>query len=109
MEQQKLPNVTISLILSIVGFLCCCFAGLGIIPAGIAYFLVSKDEKLVAENPDTYSNESLLKTTKIITYVVLVLNLLYLIRSIYVIATVGFDGLQQQFDIMQQQIEAGGY
>ena len=43
MEQQKLPNVTLALVLSILGFLCCCFAGLpGIILGGIALFLVTK-------------------------------------------------------------------
>lgn len=110
MEQQKLPNVTISLILSIVGILCCCMLGSGIIPAGIAYFLVGKDEKLLSANDsETYSNAGLLKTTKIITIISLVLNVLMVIRFIYVIATLGFDGIEQQMELIQHQMELGGY
>ena len=45
MEQQKLPNVTIAIVLAILSYLCCCFGGLpAAILAGIAYFLVYKDE-----------------------------------------------------------------
>ena len=46
MEQQKLPNVTLALVLSILGFVCCCVGGLpGIILGGISLFLLNKDEQ----------------------------------------------------------------
>ena len=65
MEQKKLPNVTLALVLAILSLLCCCFGGApGLILAAIAFFLVKKDEKSYAENPEGYSNYSTLKTVK---------------------------------------------
>ena len=66
MEQRKLPNETLIIVLGIFGFICCCFAGIGAIPAGIGYFLATKSEKIYAENPDQYDNLSQIKTGKII-------------------------------------------
>lgn len=108
MEQQKLPKVIISIILSIAGLLCCCVFGLGIFPAGVAYFLIGKDEKLVAENPGVYSNESLLKTAKIIAIVSLVANVLFIIYTIYSISTIGFGEFVRQLDTVIEQ-GGGGY
>ena len=58
MEQQKLPNATISLVLGIISFIaCCCSMGIGgLLFSGIAFFLVKKDENLYAQNPELYSN-----------------------------------------------------
>ena len=56
MEQQKLPNGTMIIVLGIFGYLCCCFAGLGIIPSAIAFFMAKKSEKMYAENPEAYDN-----------------------------------------------------
>lgn len=105
MEQQKLPNVTIALVLSIIGFVCCCIGGLpGIILGGISFFLASKDEKLYKENPENYSNYSTLKTTKTISIVVLVLGILYLAYSIYGIMSIGgWDAYMEQVRIMSEQ------
>ena len=105
MEQQKFPNVTIALVLSIIGFVCCCIGGLpGIILGGIAFFLASKDEKLYKENPENYSNYSTLKTTKTISIVVLVLGILYLAYSIYGIMSIGgWDAYMEQVRIMSEQ------
>jgi hypothetical protein len=59
MEQQKLPNVTMVIVLSIIGLLCCCFAGLpGVLFGGIGLMLALKDEKLYKANPEDYSNYS---------------------------------------------------
>ena len=78
MEQQKLPNVTISIVLSIVSFICCCFsAGLGgILFSGIAFFLARKDENLYKLNPENYSNYSTLKTAKILAIIGLVIGII---------------------------------
>ena len=103
MEQEKLPNGVASIVLSIVGILCCCILGSGILPAGIAYYLVSKSEKLYKSNPDGYDNYSQIKTAKIIAIVALVLNALMIIRAIYVISTVGWDEMIEQSREMQRQ------
>ena len=70
MEQHKLPNVTIALVLSIISFIaCCCSSGLGgLVFSGIALYLVNKDEKEYLSNPENYSNYSRLKTTKTLAH-----------------------------------------
>lgn len=106
MEQQKLPNVTIALILSIVSFFCCCCsAGIGgLIFSGIAFFLTKKDEKLYLENPEGYSNYSQLKTTKIIAIVGLVLAVLSIAWSAYQLSAAGgWEGyMEQQKELYEQ-------
>lgn len=91
MEQQKLPNVTIALVLGIISFIaCCCSAGIGgLIFSGIAFFLVSKDEKLYKEQPEIYENYSQLKTAKIIAIIGLALGAISLIYSAFSIYSMG--------------------
>ena len=52
MEQQKLPNATISIVLGIISFIgCCCTSGFGgVVLSGIALFLAKKDEKKYIES-----------------------------------------------------------
>ena len=106
MEQQKLPNATMIIVLSIVGYLCCCFAGIGIIPSGIAFFMANKSQKMYEANPELYDNYSTIKTGKIVAMIALILNVLLVVRWIYVVATGGFDSFQEQYDEMMRQIEA---
>ncbi|WP_340067002.1 CCC motif membrane protein [Ascidiimonas aurantiaca] len=91
MEQQKLPNVTISLVLGIISFVaCCCTSGIGgILFSGIALFLANKDRKTYFENPENYSNYSQLKTARIVAIIGLVLAALSLIVSIFYIISLG--------------------
>jgi hypothetical protein len=106
MEQQKLPNVTIAIVLGILSYICCCFSmGIGgILLSGIALFLVNKDTKLYQENPENYSNFQTLKTAKIIAIIGLVLGALSLIWIIYSISSMGgWDAyLEQQKEIYEQ-------
>lgn len=105
MEQQKLPNVTLALILSILSFLCCCFGGApGLIVAAIAFFLVRKDEKAYSSNPEGYSNYSTLKTVKIIAIIGMILGLLYLIYTFWVINSMGgWEGYMEKVNEMMEQ------
>ena len=88
MEKQKL-NTTVVYILSIVGFLCCCVAGLGIVPAAIAFFIANGKVKEWKANPENYENGEAMNTAKIIALVVLIINALYLAWSIYSIVAMG--------------------
>ncbi|WP_411031498.1 CCC motif membrane protein [Spongiimicrobium sp. 3-5] len=106
MEQQKLPNVTIAIVLGIVSFLCCCFsAGLGgILFSGIAFFLTKKDEKLYRANPENYSNFSQLKTAKVVAIIGLVLGVISLLWTIYSIQNMGgMDAYMEQVQEMMEQ------
>ncbi|QLG46382.1 CCC motif membrane protein [Costertonia aggregata] len=106
MEQQKLPNATISIVLGIVSFFCCCFSvGIGgIIFSGIALFLSNKDEKTYKQNPENYSNYSQVKTAKIIAIIGLVLAVLTLAYSIFMIISAGgwAEYMEQQKEVYEQ-------
>ncbi len=103
MEQQKLPNSTLIIVLGIFGYLCCCFGGLGVIPSAIAYFLAIKSEKIFGENPDLYDNIKQIKTGKIVALIAMILSGLVLIRWIYVITTGDWDAMMEQSrEILEQ-------
>lgn len=107
MEQQKLPNVTIAIVLSILSYLCCCFGGLpGAVLAGIAFFLVYKDENKYKENPELYSNYDQLKTAKIMAIIGLVLGIVYFAYAIYSISAIGgWEAYMEQVNEMREQWE----
>jgi len=102
MEKQKL-NTTLIYILSIVGFICCCILGVGIIPSGIAFFLSNKQLKEAYADPENYENIEAMKTAKIVALVVLIINVLMVIRVIYVFSTVGYDGFMEQYNEALEQ------
>ncbi len=104
MEQQRL-NPTIVYVLSILGLLCCCVAGFGIIPSGIAYFIAKNDLKKVQDDPENYEQSSIkgMNTARIIAIVAIVINALMLIRVIYIIATVGWDEIYNEFMTAYQE------
>jgi hypothetical protein len=103
MEQQKLPNATAIIVLGIFGYLCCCFAGLGVIPSAIAFFMARKSEKIYAENPELYDNASQIKTGKIVALVALILSGLVLIRWIYVLTTSDWGEIMEQSRELMEQ------
>ncbi|MEL4308733.1 CCC motif membrane protein [Joostella sp. CR20] len=91
MEQEKLPNATLIIVLGILSFLCCCFYGSGIITSGVALFLANNSQKKYAENPELYSNYSTIKTGKVIAIIGLVLNILAIIFFVWMINALGWD------------------
>ncbi len=105
MEQKKLPNVTIGLVLVIFSFLCCCFGGVpALILSAIAFFVIRKDEKTYLENPEGYSNYSTLKTVKILAIVGMIIGILYFIYTLWSINQMGgWDGYMEKVqDAMEQ-------
>lgn len=98
MEQQKLPNATISLVLGIISFIACCFSSGfgGVVLSGIALFLANKDKKTYNENPDQYENYSQVKTARIIAIIGLILAIIIVLIFIgAMIAFGGYEGYQQ--------------
>lgn len=108
MENQKLPNVTISLVLGIISFIACCFSSGfgGLVLSGIALFLANKDKKLAGENPDDYENYGQLKTARMIAIIGLVLAILTVV--IFIGAMVAFGGYAGMQEWQQQQLEQMG-
>ncbi len=103
MEQQKLPNETAIIILSIFGIVCCWCFGLGLIPSVIALVLALKAQKLYRENPDLYVNSSTIKTGKILAIIGIVLGLYSIGSVIYQITTIGFDEMMEQSRELMEQ------
>lgn len=105
MEQQKL-NPTIVYVLAILGLLCCCIGGLGFILAGIAFFIAHSKLNAVKLNPEGFEPTSIkaMNTAKIVALVILIINILYFIMTIYRISTVGWDELMQQSQDMLEQM-----
>ncbi len=106
MEQQKL-NPTLVYVLAIIGFLCCCIGGSGIILAGIAFFIAQSKLKAAQLNPENYDPASVksMNTAKTVALVIAIINLLYLIYTIYQISTVGWDELMRQSQEMMEQYQ----
>ena len=106
MEQQKL-NPTLVYVLAILGLLCCCFGGIGFILAGIAFIIANSKLNAAKLNPENYEPASIksMNTAKIIAMVILIINLLYLVMTIYRISTVGWDEIMQQSQEMMEQIQ----
>lgn len=110
MEDRKLPNGIAIIVLGIFGYLCCCFAGFGIIPSGIAFFMAQKSEKLYTKNPELYDNMSQIKTGKIVALIALILNALVLANLLYTILTGGWDELNEKFmEGWNEGMEESGY
>lgn len=101
MENQKLPNATIVLVLGILSVLTiCCYGIFSVIFGIIGIVLANKDAKLYAENPILYSNYNNVKIGKVLNIIGLVLGAIFLIIIIAMIAYLGEEGLMQ----MQQEM-----
>ncbi len=100
MEKEKLPNEKAVMILGLFSFIgCCCTSGvLGLILSGIGLYLAKKDEKLLAENPETFTIGSM-NTWKIICTISLIISILSMIYAIYMKVT-GKD-VEQEEQLME--------
>ncbi len=104
MEQKKLPNGILSIVLGIFGLICCCTGILGAISAGIGFNLARKSEKLYLANPDEYDNYSQIKAGKIISLIALILSVIMVIRWIFIIYNAGgFAEFIEEFKSAYQQ------
>ena len=99
MEAQKLPSPVLIIVLGIFGILCCCFAGLGIIPSAIALSLSRKAETIMAANPELYiDKQSSIRAGKIIAIAAIALNLYILVKIAFDIYSMGWDAYKMQFE-----------
>ena len=104
MEENKLPNATISLVLGIISFIACCFSSGfgGILLSGIALYLANKDLKAAQPDPQFYENYNTVKTARIIAIVGLVLAVITAIICIVFLIIFGsIDAIQDWAQEMQ--------
>ena len=99
MEKQKLKP-TVVYILSIVGLLCCCFGGLGILLSGPAYYVAQNGLNKAKENPEDYDQESVkgMNNAKIVALITTIICGIYLIYNIYDLSTGGWEDRQSHID-----------
>ncbi|MFT5231660.1 MAG: steroid 5-alpha reductase family enzyme [Planctomycetota bacterium] len=98
MDQQKLPNSTLILVLGILSIpFCCCYGAGGIFLAIIALVMAKKATALYMEAPEQYSGFKNVKTGKILAYIGLALSLIMLILMLFL--------SDEQLLDFQQQLE----
>lgn len=104
MEQQRLPNSTLILILGILSILGCCFYGIGIIIGIVALVLASKATTLYNENPDEYTGYQNVKTGKILSIIGIILCVLSIAITLYFGYKLGWDAMGNQ-ELMQERMQ----
>ena len=105
METQKLQYGPLIYVLALLGLPLCCCAGFGVLPAGIAFYLAHSELKKYYLNPDLYDNQDSIYTAKIVALIILSINALYLIVTIYNIYTIGWDVLMEQSKQVMEQYQ----
>ncbi len=101
MEQQKLPNATLILVFGILSIVtCCCYGILGLIFGIIAIVMAKKATATYLAAPDQYTGYQNVKTGRILAIIGVILSALYLVYTIYLFSTLGYDGIQE----MQQEM-----
>lgn len=107
MEQEKLPNVSIIIGLSIASILLCwCYGVVGLILSIIGIILAASSTKKYKENPEMYSNVNGLKTAKVLAIVSLIMNLIVIGLVIWLFSQLGWDVLQSgDQELIQERME----
>ena len=100
---KKQLNTTLIYVLSIFGFLCCCFGGLGFLLSGPAYLVAHNKVKDASENPDDFEGDiNAMNTAKIIALVSLIINLLFFTYILYLFLSGRLDEL---FEVWNEAME----
>ena len=102
---KKSLNTTLIYVLSILGLLCCCFAGLGFLLSGPAYLIANKKLKDAQLNPDEYEgNANSMETAKTVALVILIINVRQLVYTSYDLATGDMSEGQTEWRKMIEEI-----
>lgn len=108
MEKQQLPNSTLILVFGILSIVTCCCYGIIGLPLGIiALVMANKATAVYAANPELYTGFQNVKTGKILAIIGIVLNTIYLLYAIWLIATIGMDGIQEMQDEWMRNMGQG--
>lgn len=108
MEQEKL-NPTLVYVLALLALPCCCIWGSGFILSGAAFFIANNKLNKVKANPEAFEPSSVkaMQTAKIVALVILIINVLTLIWSIYKIATGGgIDGMMEEYQRAMEEFQS---
>lgn len=92
MEKELKPTVVY--VLSSISIICCCFAGLGVLLAGPAFIIANN--KLKTADGTEYGYKSM-NSAKTFALVMLIINGLCLLYSIYYFSTTDWDTVLEQY------------
>ncbi|WP_407556896.1 CCC motif membrane protein [Winogradskyella sp. 4-2091] len=108
MEQQKL-NTAVVYVLSIIGLLCCCFGGLGILLSAPAFFIAQSGLKKASISPDDYDPTSVkaMTTAKTVALVITIICAITLIYNIYDLSTGGWEARQEMMNEFMEGYQQG--
>ena len=105
MENNKLPNANIVLILGILSVITCiCYGIFGIVFGIIALVLAQKDMKLDRSNDIVYTNYQTVNIGRVLAIIGIVLGVLFILLIIWVVSIVGMDALQNE-DLMRERLQ----
>ncbi|HLW32837.1 MAG TPA: CCC motif membrane protein [Aequorivita sp.] len=95
MEQQKLPNSTLILVLGIISIISCCCYGIGVILGIVAFVMAGTATKTYMANPELYTGYQNVKVGKILAIIGMILSAIYLGVIIFMYSKYGMDGIME--------------
>ena len=109
MENQKLPNSTLILVLGILSIVgCCCYGIPGLISAIITLVLAKKATAVYQQAPQDYSDYGNVKAGKIMAIIGIVMSVIFIIYIIWVISYIGLEVLQNPELLQKKMMELQG-
>jgi hypothetical protein len=108
LEQRPLPNATAVLVLGILSIVTCfCYGILGLILGIIALVLATKDKRLFAASPESFTASSFknLNAGRICAIIGIILSALYLIFIVAFIVMIGIDAIGNPDEMMRRMQE----
>lgn len=107
--KQKM-NTTAIVVLAIIGILLSwCCSPIGIILAIIAVVMVTNKLNAYKRNPAGFYGAENLNVAKIISYISLGINILFLCWTIYSLATMDWEVIMQQYQDILNEVERADY
>jgi hypothetical protein len=102
----NLPNANTSVVLGVLSILtCCCYGVPGLIMGIISLYLVSKDMAEYRLNPTQYFNFSVLNFGRILSIIGVVMNVVYLLLTIWVLTSFDEAELKDFMENLETKVE----
>ncbi len=105
MENQKLPNATVVLVMGILSILgSCCYAVPGLLFGVIALVLGNKAVKTYKEAPENYSDYGNVTAGRIMGIIGIILSIIFIALIIWAIMFIGWEVMQDP-ELLQERLE----
>lgn len=96
---KKTLNTTWVYVLSIIGLLCCCIMGSGVLFSAPAFIMAQNKLKDAQLSPDDYEGDyNAMNNAKLFALIVLIINSLFLIYNVYWLINGGYEEFMEAFN-----------